>query len=245
MRLYKLFGIGAGTALAMIGLAPQTALAQVTVDKDGLTTTAVHIAGPTLGSMDYYGSGNDDNFAEYGVTTWNFTAGDFGLDVASIVSAVLTLTVNDRSFSDGSSVEFFFTPDTESVLGGGFANLSYNSAFTNGIDGTQYTNAPVSMGVFQITEMAGRPGGEIDVFNLGLGGGIAGAMVSAINSGTDFQIIVAATLSADDITYSGVGNTFDPGEPNLEITANLVPEPATLTVLALGALALLRRRKKA
>ena len=101
------------------------------------------------------------------------------------------------------------------------------------------------MGVFQITEMAGRPGGEIDVFNLGLGGGIAGAMVSAINSGTDFQIIVAATLSADDITYSGVGNTFDPGEPNLEITANLVPEPASLTVLALGALALLRRRKKA
>ena len=245
MRLSKLFGIGAGTALAMIGLAPQTALAQVTVDKDGIITTAVHISGPTLNSMDYYGSGNDDNFAEYGVTTWNFTAGDFGLDVASIVSAVLTLTVNDRSFSDGSSVEFFFTPDTESVLGGGFANLSYNSAFTNGIDGTQYTNAPVSMGVFQITEMAGRPGGEIDVFNLGLGGGIAGAMVSAINSGTDFQIIVAATLSADDITYSGVGNTFDPGEPNLEITANLVPEPATLTVLALGALALLRRRKKA
>lgn len=229
----------------MVGLAPQTAFAQVTVDKDGIITTAVHISGPSFGSIDYYGSGNDDNFAEYGITTWNFTAADFGGAVASVSSAVLTLTVNDRSFSDGSMVEFFFTPDTEADLGGGFANLAFDAAFTNGINGTQYVNAPVSMGVFQITEMAGRAGGEIDIFSLGLGGGIAGAMVSAINSGTDFQIIVAATLSGDDITYSGVGNTFDPGEPNLEITANLVPEPATMTVLALGALALLRRRKKA
>ena len=245
MRLYKLFGIGAGTALAMIGLAPQTALAQVTVDKDGLTTTAVHIAGPTLGSMDYYGSGNDDNFAEYGLTTFNFTSADFGGLLAIVTSAVLTLTVNDRGFSDGSTVEIFGTPDTEAELGGGFANLSYNVAFTNGIDGSQYVMPPVSLGVFSIPEMSGRAGGEIDVLNLVLSPDVMAGIAETINDGTDFQIIVAATLSADDITYSGVGNTFDPGDPNLEITATLVPEPATLTVLALGALALLRRRKKA
>ena len=244
MRFSSLFAIGVGTAIVTIGLAPQTAFAQVTVGKNGLTTTAVHIAGPTMGSIDYYGSGNDDAFAEYGMTTWNFTAGDFGLAVANIVSAELTLTVNDRSFSDGSIVEFFFTPDTAAVLGGGFASLSFDSNFTNGINGAQYVNAPVSLGSFAITEMAGRAGGEIDVFNLNIGGGVATAMVNAINSGTNFQIIVAATVSSHDITYSGVGNTFDPGDPNLEITANLVPEPATLTVLALGAAALLRRRKK-
>lgn len=196
------------------------ASAAVTVAKDGLTTTAVHVPGPTLNSSDYYGSGNDDAFAEYGVTTFNFTAADFGGPVGGIVSARLTVTVNDRTFSDGNLVEVFFTQDTAADLGGGFASLSYDAAFINGINGAHYTNAPVSLGVFAITEMAGRAGGEIDVFALLFAGAPGVALVNAINTGTDFQIIVAATNATHDLTYSGVGNTFDPGDPNLSITTD-------------------------
>lgn len=244
MTISKFLNVGLVTTMLMVWLVPQAALGQVTIDKDGLTTTSVHLGGPTLSSWDYYGSGNDDNFAEYGLTTWNFTSSDFGGPIADITSMVLTLTVNDRSFSDGARVEIFATIDTEADLGGGFANLSYNSSFTNGIDNSQYVNVPLSMGVFSITEMAGRAGGEVDVLNLDLSGIPVPDLVVHINNGIDFQVIVAATASADDITYSGVGNTFDPGEPNLEITATPVPEPASLVVLGLGALAVLRRRKK-
>ena len=176
--------------------------------------------GVVFGSTDYYGSGNDDAFAEYGITTFNFTAGDFGGPVGGIISATLKVTVNDRSFSDGDAVEVHFTPDTEAVLGGGFSALSYNPAFINGLDVTQYVTAPVSVGVFAIPEMAGRPGGEVDMLTLSLSPGAEAAMVAAINTGTDFQILVTATRATHDITYSGVGNTFDPGDPELTIDAD-------------------------
>lgn len=196
------------------------ASAAITVAKDGVTTTAVHIAGPTLASIDFYGSGNDDAFAEYGVTTFNFTPADFGGPVGTLVSASLTVTVNDRSFSDGDAVEVFFTPDTHGDLGGNFAALSYDAAFVNGINGAHYVNPPVSLGVFAIPEMAGRAGGEQDVLALSFPPAAEAALLSAINSGTDFQIIVAAVVASHDITYSGVANPFDPGDPNLSITAD-------------------------
>jgi hypothetical protein len=210
-------------ALLAFGLGSvETAMA---VSKDGTTTTAVHEAGGSgvvLNSSDYYGSGNDDAFAEYGITTFNFTLADFGGTLSGIDSVVLTLTVNDRTFADGDMVELFFTPDTEADLGGGFADLSYNATFVNGIDGSQYVTAPVSLGAFAITEMAGRPGGETDMFTLDFTGAALTALLNSITNGSDFQIIVGATNSTHDITYSGVGNTFDPGDPSLEITPSTV-----------------------
>ena len=220
---------------------PQYAAAQ-SFARPGATTSAIHIPGPNLNSFDNYGSGNDDAFAEYGLTTFNFTAADFGGPVTSIEKVLYNLTVNDRSFSDGDSVEVFFTPDSEADLGGLFANLSYNAGLINGIDGTQYVTAPVSLGVFAIPEMAGRAGGEVDTLLLPFTGAAEAALVSAINSGADFQLIVAATDAADDITYSGVGNTFDPGDPLLRIT---VPEPGVGLMLLLGlggGMTLFRRR---
>ena len=240
--------IGFYTAtIAALALICGSAAAQ-TVVKDGTTTTAVHEAGGegvVLGSTDYYGSGPDDDFGEYGVTTFNFTSPDFGGTVADITNATLELTVNDRLFSDGDAVEIFFTPDTAADLdsgGGDFSALSYiPTNVPNGIEPTQFVTAPVSVGVFAIPEMAGRAGGEMDMLVLDLTGAEA-AMISSINSGTDFQLIVATTVDTEDITYSGVGNTFDPGDPNLSIKVRLVPEPSALTLLLLGGLAFLRRR---
>ncbi|MGB0717144.1 MAG: lamin tail domain-containing protein, partial [Phycisphaerae bacterium] len=179
--------------------------------KAGTVTQSVDTGGAGV-TNDYYGSGNDDDFGEYGVTTFNFDSSDFGGAVSGIASASLTVTVNDRGFSDGNAVEFFFTTDT---VGAGY---TFNDALVNGIDPAQYTFAPVSLGVFNIPEMAGRAGGETDTFALDLSG-VSADLINSINNGTDFQIIVAATVAAHDITYSGVGNTFDPGDPTLEIVA--------------------------
>ena len=213
------------------------------VSKPGVITYDVDSGGPFAGS-DYYGSGNDDAFGEYGLTTFNFSAADFGGAVSEIQSAVLTLTVNDRTFSDGDAVEFFYTPDTgadlDSGLMGDFSDLSFNDMFVNGIDATQFVTAPESLGVFSIPEMAGRPGGEVDSFSLNFSPGATTSLLSAINSGSDFQILIGATVDTHDITYSGVGNTFDPGDPTLTIT---VPEPSALSLLFVGLLPFLRRRR--
>lgn len=223
------------------------------VSETGTQTYAINLPpafGPqiNLASVDYYGSGNDDANAEYGLTTFNL-GGAFAGTVTGISSVELTLTVNDRFFSDGDAVEVFFTTDSGADLdigNGVFSGIFFNNALVNGIDGSQFNFAPVSLGVFSIPEMAGRAGGETDVLTLNFGTNVS-ALIDAINNGTDFQILLGATNSTHDITYSGVGNSFDPGDPLLTINATVVPVPEPASATILGAVALagftMRRRR--
>jgi len=235
------------TALAIFGLLRGANGAVVT--KDAATSGAIHANGDTGNGTDneFYASGNDDNFAEYGIVGFSYTAADFGLGTvteADITGVSLALTVNDRTFSDGNAIEFFFSPDTFASLGdgGSYSNLTYNAALFNGLDASQFPTAPISLGVYSMTEMAGRAGGEVDNFNLNFSGASLTGLVASINAGTDFQIIGAATDASHDITYSGIGSTFDPGDPALSI--NAVPEPSTFSLIALGlGGAFLRRRR--
>ena len=79
----------------------------------------------------------------------------------------------------------------------------------------------------------------MDVLPLNFSGAAKADLITSINSGTNFQIIIGATVDTNDITYSGVANTFDPGPPNLTIT---VPEPSTVILLLAGLVGLIRRR---
>lgn len=216
--------------------------AQAQIQSIGLTTTAVHTAdgaGVVLNSGDFYGSGNDDAFSEFGITTFNI----FDPNVTSVDSAALILTYNDRTFSDGTQVEFFFTPDSAADLGGDFAALSYDPSLVNGINNSQFLTHPVSLGTLLFSPEL--PGGtEVAHFlNLSAAGD---ALLSSVQNGTDFQIIIASTTADADITFSGVGNTFDPGDPQLNLGVTSIPEPSSLGLLSLGLIGvgLLRRRRK-
>lgn len=160
-------------------------------------------------------------------------------NVASIEGAELTLTYNDRNFSDGTEVQFFFTPDSAADLGGDFANLAYDPAITNGIDASQFATAPVSLGTFAFD--AGLEGGTGVSYDLDLSA--AGAnMLAAVQVGADFQKIIASTAADADITFSGVGNTFDPGDPSLTLSVTNIPEPSAFALLGLSLLCLLAIR---
>lgn len=210
----------------------------VSVGKDLITQGAIHDFGDA-GPGEFYGSGPDDGFEEYGIAGFSFDATDFGGPAGSLNSVTLSLTHNDRFFSDGDSVEFFFTPDTFASLAS-YSGLTYDSNTTNGIDASQYTTAPTSVGVFAYTPQAG---GTVDDFDLDFSGAAGNALMEAINAGADFQIIIAATSLTHDVTYSGLNNSFDPGNPRLTIDANPVPVPAAAWFLGSGILGLLLRKR--
>lgn len=165
-------------------------------------------------SADYYAEGNGQGtFARFDLGIFNLTKLDFGLSgastITSVQSAEFTLTHNDRTFTQGTEVEFFFTTDAAT-------GKTFDAAQVNGINNSQFTFAPISLGKFPYTP---KPGGQTDVFTLDLAA--AGpALVSRLNTGEDFSIIIAATTPMAAVTYSGKGNTFDPGDPSLKLTVN-------------------------
>ena len=194
------------------------------VSKDLVRHGSIHGDGDALNG-DFYGSGNDDNFSEYGIANFQFSKDDFGVahDVATVGPVSLTLHHNERAFNDGDMVEFFFTSETAESLGYddaiGYANLNYDSDLENGIDAEQYTNAPISLG-----EYAYEPklGGNPETFHLRLPEEVKAQIAAAINSGDDFHIIIAAPDAESDITFAGLNNAFDPGNPQLTISLDAV-----------------------
>jgi len=178
------------------------------------TFTTQQAVRPTgaVSTTDYYGEGNGQgSFALYGFGNFNFSKLDFGLSGASVITdiatAEFTLTHNDRTFTQGTELEFFLTTDSS-------AGKTFNPTFVNGIDNAQYSFAPISLGKFAYTP---EPGGSTDTFVLDLSAAGA-ALVSRLNTGEDFAILLAATTPMAAITYSGKGNTFDPGDPLLKFT---------------------------
>ncbi len=221
----------------VLGLAGAWDLAaQVTVTDTAKVGGSIHTNG-NQGATEYYGSGDDDNFEEYGIMGFNaaskglqFAPSTFGGILSDITSITYTLTVNDRTFSDGTQVQFFLTTD---AFDDDYSSLTFASGVDaiTGIDPAQYTNAPVSLGTYNLSaDMGTLAGGATEVFNLSPPAAAKTALINAINSGAEFNISIHAVNVADDLTFSGVGNTFDPGAPELSITATLSSVVPVLSV---------------
>lgn len=94
-----------------IALAFSASACAAVVENTGTDSDRIRVAGGS-DSFDLYGSGNDDAFASYGIVSFQFNAAQFGVaSVTDVTAADLTLTFNDRTFSDGTQFELFFTAD--------------------------------------------------------------------------------------------------------------------------------------
>lgn len=181
---------------------------------------ATHINASDNNSVEFYASGNDDSFSEYGVASYSFRRADFGIadneDIDDISAAEFSVVYNDRSFSDGSGFEIFLTTQE---FGGNYSGLTYNPALINGLDVSHFTSAPVSLGTVAFDPNAA--GGSTNTYALDFGSEES-AVIAKLNSGGEFSLIIAVTNANDDVTFSGLENAFDPGEPMLKLSVTSV-----------------------
>lgn len=233
-RYIPLFALVAALAVNSIAAAQVTK----TLDRSGSIHDAAG-AGNIVDGTDYYGSGNDDGFAEFGVATFTYTPGDFGLStVSSLTQFDYTITHNDRGFSDGTQYELFLTTDDFDAT---YSALSYDTALTNGLNGTQFANLS-SLGVFAYTPAAG---GTQELLNFSVSGAPAADLVGQINAGSEFSIVIAATAADADVTFTAFDDQFEPGgQPALTLNVVGIPEPSSIAMLSLlGVAGFIRRRR--
>jgi endonuclease I len=205
-------GISGATAWNFTTIAPSVLPSATETFTSGW---AVKPTGPSA-TADYYAEGSGQGIhVRYDLGVFNFTKLDFGLSGASqitgINSAEFTLRQNKREFSTGTQFEFFLTTDAPT-------GKTFNSVYANGIDAAQFTNAPISLGQFTYTPTNIDP--TFNTFTLNLTESAKATLAARINTGEDFSIIIAAVNAPDAITFSGKGNTFDPGDPALKLTVN-------------------------
>ncbi len=215
----------------------------VETSKSSFISDAIHSFGPQ-GNSDFYGGGNDGSgFEEFGITAFQFdSTTDFGGPLAAINSIEFDLTYNDRNFTTDGTVEFFLT----TLASADYVNLSYDAASTAGINSAQFgSNTPLSLGQRQFSAINdGLVGGETVTYSLTLSGLAESTLRDAINSNSEFSILIGGIDASVEATFSGVGNTFDPGDPLLRVNADVVPEPsAILLLLAAGACFIYLRRR--
>ncbi len=217
-----------------------TVLAGTIFSKAGENTVSIGINVPDglnpYSIQEFYAQNAAGNFDEYSLTEFALSLSDFdGAMVTDLGAASLSLTVSDRNFSTAGSYEIFFTTNTEDDLTG---QVAYDALFfdqtlanTNfGIDQAQFSNVPVSVGSGTYHFDGENGEGFVQTIPLDLSA-VETALIEAINSGEKFHLILAVSdTSGATVTYSGVGNSFDVGEPTLNLLATTGISPAAVLV---------------
>lgn len=207
-------------------------------------TETIETGGPSGSPWFHNAQGNDDGYAEFGAADFTVTKADFGFanDVADITGMSVTYRQSNTFFTSDGDVAIWLADDSPA-----FADLSYDDTANPG--GVSTDAGLQGLGIAPLTTIGSgsfveESSGDADVFTLSLDATAEQALIDAINAGEGFRLVMAADELGTAATYAGVGN-FDYDAPQVSISATQVPEPATLTLLGLGAVALIRRRRSA
>lgn len=222
-----------------------SSIGQAQVTKPLTTSGSIHDpagAGNEVDGNNYYGTGNDDAAAEYGVATFNYTPADFGAaGLTDITQFDIQLSHVDPSFRDGASFALFLTTDDFDAT---FSGLTYDTSLFGGLDTAQFIDLSL-LGIFPYD--ATSASGDTDTLSIPLSSSQEAAVISQVNSSSDFSVIITATNAAGDVTFSSnAGDGAGNGQPLLTINSSVsaVPEPTALGVLAIIGLAGLSRRRR-
>ena len=201
-----------------------------TATKAATGTIAIESDGPNEDDI-FYSQNDGSEFVEYSLAAFTVTSADLGISEAgSVNSAFLRLTVNDRGFSESGEFRILFTPDDPDVLGSGepYDSLFFDGAQPLGINPAQFPTAPVEVATSIYPFGSGEGGGEQVIVELDLSA-VQDQVVAAINEESSFHFIIGSPASGGAAaTFSGVENSFDPGDPQLFLDVSEAaadPEP--------------------
>jgi len=193
-------------------MAPLAGFAQV--EFTAVSNATIRGDGPTSSPW-FHNAQIPGDFESYGVASFTVTAAALGVEeVSGIDEITISYTQSNAGFTTDGPVTLYLTFD-ETVSGGDYSGLTHNGT-TVAVDDTQYTDSPttqvVGMGTF--TEV---DSGTVDTYVLDVSA-LEESLLSAINSGTPFSIIIAATGEAGTVTYAGIENNSYPGSIILSVT---------------------------
>ena len=228
----------APTLFALIlGFAPIAGA--VTISLEATDNATVQPGGPRTGSSGkaFFNveGGNNGAFASYGVADFDFAAlaPPLGGPVTSIDSVTLQLAQSNAGFSLAGPMSFYLTNQTGVDIQPGTSPAMYQGT-NNGAASVGPELGPLSLlgsGNYTVIE-----NGAIDSFPLTFTGPALTSLLSAMNNDTTLRLVITPDDPATAATYAGFSNNTFAG-PTLVIDATVVPEPATLILLALGAAA--------
>lgn len=235
-------------ALAVAALAAVCAPAFGTLIVSLATNNAtVWPTGPRTGTngkiyFDVEGSSNgtgSSGYACYGVADFNGASYQGIGKVGDVTSATLELFQADASFTKNSTVQLWWTANTNlNINSGNTVKYNYAAGGESGLDSSVWTSLQL-LGSASFVQVKS---GHEDDYTLSLTATAKAGIISAINSGSDIRFIVSSDNAGGAATWAGYSSTSYSG-PKLALNVAAVPEPATIAILTVGVVGLIRRRR--
>jgi hypothetical protein len=148
------------------------------------------------------------------------------------------MTQSNAAFSLPGPLSFYLTNQTGVDIQPGTSPLTYQGT-NNGAASVGPQLVPLSLlgsGSYAVVA-----NGAVDSYTLNFSGPSLAALINALNNDAKLRLVITPDNAATAATYAGVTNNTFAG-PTLVINAVVVPEPASLMLVAIGAFALVIRR---